>query len=248
MTSFVKRLTLALAAIALFCGIQSASAAGPDDTLVLELATGKVTIELRPDLAPNHVARIKELVRKGFYDGTPFHRVIDGFMAQGGDPTGTGTGGSGTKLRAEFTGEPFVRGVVGMARSASPDSAPGRSPGVTSLTAPACMNGAGSALAMRARAAAAAPGTTTSQNRTSGSGNLHPGLGAITMATHEHAPKCRDICSASPTPPAPHHSSPPPDNRRSRERRARSAGSRWSPSPPRRPGARRRGRRRPHPN
>ena len=123
MTSFVKRLTLALAAIALFCGIQSASAAGPDDTLVLELATGKVTIELRPDLAPNHVARIKELVRKGFYDGTPFHRVIDGFMAQGGDPTGTGTGGSGTKLRAEFTGEPFVRGVVGMARSASPDSA-----------------------------------------------------------------------------------------------------------------------------
>ena len=123
MTSFVKRLTLALAAFVLSSGLHAALAASPDDTLVLELATGKVTIELRSDLAPNHVARIKELVRKGFYDGTPFHRVIDGFMAQGGDPTGTGTGGSGTKLRAEFTGEPFVRGVVGMARSASPDSA-----------------------------------------------------------------------------------------------------------------------------
>ena len=123
MTSFVKRLALALVALVAISGVQAASAASPDDTLVLELATGKVTIELRSDLAPNHVARIKELVRKGFYDGTPFHRVIDGFMAQGGDPTGTGTGGSGTKLRAEFTGEPFVRGVVGMARSASPDSA-----------------------------------------------------------------------------------------------------------------------------
>ena len=123
MTSFVKRLTLAVAAVLLSSGLHAALAANPDDTLVLELVTGKVTIELRSDLAPNHVARIKELVRKGFYDGTPFHRVIDGFMAQGGDPTGTGTGGSGTKLRAEFTGEPFVRGVVGMARSASPDSA-----------------------------------------------------------------------------------------------------------------------------
>ncbi|SEH24664.1 peptidylprolyl isomerase [Magnetospirillum fulvum] len=98
-------------------------AAEPEDTLMLDLATGTVKVELRPDLAPIHVARIKELVRKGFYDGTPFHRVIAGFMAQGGDPTGTGTGGSGTKLRAEFSGEPFVRGVVGMARANSPDSA-----------------------------------------------------------------------------------------------------------------------------
>jgi peptidylprolyl isomerase len=113
----------AAAVCLLFATLVSASAATPEDTLLLDLATGTVTVELRPDLAPNHVARIKELVRKGFYDGTPFHRVIAGFMAQGGDPTGTGTGGSGTKLRAEFSGEPFVRGVVGMARANSPDSA-----------------------------------------------------------------------------------------------------------------------------
>ena len=75
----------------------------PENTLVLETTKGKATIALRPDLAPNHVARIKELARQGFYDGTPFHRVIDGFMAQGGDPTGTGTGGSGKKLKAEFS-------------------------------------------------------------------------------------------------------------------------------------------------
>ena len=72
-----------------------ATAADPDNTLVMDLKDGPVIIELRPDLAPNHVARIKELVRQGFYDGIVFHRVIDGFMAQGGDPTGTGTGGSG---------------------------------------------------------------------------------------------------------------------------------------------------------
>lgn len=118
----LKRLLFAAAALILAVA-QPARAADPENTLLLELPTGKVTIELRPDLAPKHVARIKELVRKGFYDGTVFHRVIPGFMAQGGDPTGTGTGGSGVKLRAEFTGEPFVRGVVGMARSASPDSA-----------------------------------------------------------------------------------------------------------------------------
>ncbi|KIL98826.1 Peptidyl-prolyl cis-trans isomerase [Paramagnetospirillum magnetotacticum MS-1] len=118
----LKRLLIAAATLILFA-VQPAQAADPENTLVLELATGTVTVELRPDLAPKHVARVKELVRKGFYDGTVFHRVIPGFMAQGGDPTGTGTGGSGVKLRAEFTGEPFVRGVVGMARSASPDSA-----------------------------------------------------------------------------------------------------------------------------
>jgi peptidylprolyl isomerase len=117
----LKRLFIAAAALIL-ATVHPALAADPENTLLLELPTGTVTIELRPDLAPKHVARIKELVRKGFYDGTVFHRVIPGFMAQGGDPTGTGTGGSGVKLRAEFSGEPFVRGVVGMARSASPDS------------------------------------------------------------------------------------------------------------------------------
>ena len=93
-----------------------------ENTLLMETTTGNVTIRLRPDLAPNHVARIKELVREGFYDGVVFHRVIDGFMAQTGDPTGTGTGGSGQKLKAEFNKEPHVRGTVSMARAQSPDS------------------------------------------------------------------------------------------------------------------------------
>jgi peptidylprolyl isomerase len=93
-----------------------------DDTLVLETTKGKVTIAMRPDLAPNHVARIKELVRQGFYDGIVFHRVIDGFMAQTGCPQGTGTGGSGKKLKAEFNKEKHVRGTVSMARAANPDS------------------------------------------------------------------------------------------------------------------------------
>ena len=97
--------------------------AKPEDTLVIETSKGRVTVEMRPDLAPKHVARIKELARKGFYDGVVFHRVIDGFMAQTGDPTGTGTGGSGQKLRAEFNAEPHTRGVVSMARSQHPDSA-----------------------------------------------------------------------------------------------------------------------------
>jgi peptidylprolyl isomerase len=94
----------------------------PENTLLLDLAYGQVVIQMRPDLAPNHVARIKELVRKKFYDGVVFHRVIEGFMAQTGDPTGTGMGGSGQKLKAEFTKEPFKRGVVGMARGGDPDS------------------------------------------------------------------------------------------------------------------------------
>jgi peptidylprolyl isomerase len=97
--------------------------AKPEDTLVIETSKGRVTVEMRPDLAPNHVDRIKELVRKGFYNGVVFHRVIDGFMAQTGDPTGTGMGGSGQKLRAEFNAEPHTRGVVSMARAQSPDSA-----------------------------------------------------------------------------------------------------------------------------
>jgi len=94
-----------------------------EDTLIMETTKGRVVISLRPDLAPNHVARIKELARQGFYDGVVFHRVIDGFMAQGGDPTGTGMGGSGQKLKAEFSGEAHVRGTCSMARAQHPDSA-----------------------------------------------------------------------------------------------------------------------------
>lgn len=96
----------------------------PENTLVMELESGPVTIKLRPDLAPGHVARIKELAREGFYDGVVFHRVIDGFMAQGGDPTGTGSGGSDKpNLQAEFSKEPHVRGVCSMARTQSPHTA-----------------------------------------------------------------------------------------------------------------------------
>ena len=99
-------------------------AAEPEDTLILTLDSGPVTIDLRPDLAPQHVARIKELAREGFYDGVVFHRVIPGFMAQGGDPTGTGSGGSDKpNLPAEFSKEPHVRGVCSMARTNNPNSA-----------------------------------------------------------------------------------------------------------------------------
>ena len=94
----------------------------PEDTLIIETTRGPVTVEMRSDLAPKHCARIKELARQGFYDGVVFHRVIDGFMAQTGDPTGTGAGGSGQKLQAEFSAEPHVRGVLSMARAQSPDS------------------------------------------------------------------------------------------------------------------------------
>ena len=94
----------------------------PENTLILETTQGTATIALRPDLAPLHVARIKELAREGFYDGIVFHRVIDGFMAQTGDPTGTGMGGSGKKLKAEFSREPHVRGTASMARSQDPNS------------------------------------------------------------------------------------------------------------------------------
>ncbi|GAB6054201.1 peptidylprolyl isomerase [Magnetospira thiophila] len=102
---------------------QDATAADPENTLYLELRDGRVVIDLRPDLAPRHVARIKELVRQKFYDGLTFHRVIRGFMAQTGDPSGDGTGGSGVKLAAEFTDTPFERGTLGMARSSNPNSA-----------------------------------------------------------------------------------------------------------------------------
>ncbi|TDH64238.1 peptidylprolyl isomerase [Dankookia rubra] len=105
----------------------AAGTPAPGNTLILELKDGPVTIELLPDVAPKHVERIKELVGRGFYDGTPFHRVIEGFMAQGGDPTGTGTGGAReagfADLPAEFNKVSFQRGVCGMARSQSPNSA-----------------------------------------------------------------------------------------------------------------------------
>jgi len=99
------------------------SATDLENTLYLDVPAGRVVIELRPDLAPKHVARIKELAREGFYDGIVFHRVIDGFMAQTGDPKGNGTGGSGKKLPAEFSKEKHVRGTASMARAQSPDSA-----------------------------------------------------------------------------------------------------------------------------
>jgi len=95
-----------------------------ENTLNVELSTGPVTIRLRPDLAPGHVARIKELAREGFYDGVVFHRVIPNFMAQGGDPTGSGMGGSDKpNLPAEFSPEPHVRGICSMARTNDPNSA-----------------------------------------------------------------------------------------------------------------------------
>ena len=93
------------------------------EKLTLETTKGNVVIELRPDLAPKHVERIKQLVGEGFYDGIVFHRVIDGFMAQTGDPTGTGTGGMGDTLPAEFSKQPHVRGTVSMARTSDPNSA-----------------------------------------------------------------------------------------------------------------------------
>ncbi len=100
-----------------------AQAADPENTLLMELKDGQVVIDMRPDLAPKHVARIKELVRQGFYDGLTFHRVIGGFMAQGGDPKGNGTGGSGVNIPAEFSDEKHVRGTLSMARSSDPNSA-----------------------------------------------------------------------------------------------------------------------------
>jgi peptidylprolyl isomerase len=119
------RVVAAFAALMLFAPL-AASAANldPENTLYMDLAAGRVVIKLRPDLAPNHVAQVKKLVRAHYYDNTPFFRVIDGFMAQGGDPTGTGTGNSDLPdLKAEFTHTPFKRGTVGAARTDDPDSA-----------------------------------------------------------------------------------------------------------------------------
>ena len=118
---FIRALFLA-SPLALFL-TQPARALDLENTLYLDLKDGRVVIEMLPDLAPVHVARIKELARAGFYDGVVFHRVIAGFMAQTGDPTGTGSGGSGQKLKAEFNSAPHLRGTVSMARSLRPDSA-----------------------------------------------------------------------------------------------------------------------------
>jgi peptidylprolyl isomerase len=101
---------------------KTAAAASGAERLVLTLKDGTVDIRLRPDLAPNHVARIKELAREGFYDGIKFHRVIEGFMAQTGCPNGNGTGGTGRKLKAEFNAGRHVRGTCSMARTPDPDS------------------------------------------------------------------------------------------------------------------------------
>jgi peptidylprolyl isomerase len=118
--------TLLFAVAALFAvNATAALAAAPDpeNTLYLDIPYGRVVIQMRPDLAPNHVARIKQLVRQKFYDGLKFHRVIPGFMAQTGDPLGNGTGGSGQNIKAEFSSAHFARGTVGMARASDPDSA-----------------------------------------------------------------------------------------------------------------------------
>jgi cyclophilin family peptidyl-prolyl cis-trans isomerase len=120
MKSLVLALSLSLAAVL----PAAAQAPDPQNTVYLDTKDGRITIRLRPDLAPKHVAQIKALTKRGFYDGIVFHRVIPGFMAQTGDPTGTGTGKSDLpNIPAEFTQTPFKRGSVGMARSQSPDSA-----------------------------------------------------------------------------------------------------------------------------
>ena len=120
-----RRLLVGLAALAVAApALAQGAKLDPKNTLQIDLKDGKVLIALRPDLAPKHVERIKALAKKGFYDGIVFHRVIDGFMAQTGDPQGTGAGGSDLPdLPAEFSNEPFVRGIVGAARTPDPNSA-----------------------------------------------------------------------------------------------------------------------------
>ncbi len=119
----MRHLLVGLLALMFTLAGGTAMAYDPENTLFMDLKDGRVVIEMRPDLAPKTVARIKELVRQHFYDGVVFHRVIAGFMAQTGDPTGTGRGGSGQKLKAEFNGEHHLRGTVSMARAQDPDSA-----------------------------------------------------------------------------------------------------------------------------
>jgi peptidylprolyl isomerase len=119
---FVLGLVVALSLMAI--APVSAAELDPQNTVFMDLTSGRVVIKLRPDLAPKHVERVKTLVKKGFYDNTPFHRVIESFMAQGGDPTGTGSGGSDLPdLKAEFTPTHFVRGTIGAARTQDPDTA-----------------------------------------------------------------------------------------------------------------------------
>ena len=118
----MRILSMLLATVCLLLSASHSEAVDLENRIYLELKDGRVVIDLRPDVAPKHVARIKELTRQGFYDGIVFHRVIDGFMAQTGDPTGTGRGGSGQNLPAEFSDVPFVRGTVGMARAQDPNS------------------------------------------------------------------------------------------------------------------------------
>lgn len=122
MMNWLKRLlTLMIVSLAMTA---TAEARDLENTLYMDLTYGRVVIELRPDLAPKHVERIKTLARQGFYDGVVFHRVIEGFMAQTGDPTGTGAGGSDLPdLKAEFSDEPHVRGTLSMARRGDPNSA-----------------------------------------------------------------------------------------------------------------------------
>ena len=123
MNYFMRTVTAGFAFVQIAIPVQ-AQQVDPDNALVMELKCGEVVIGLRPDVAPGHVERIKELSREGFYDGIIFHRVIDGFMAQTGDPTGTGMGGSDRPdVAAEFSDVPFNRGTVGMARSSDPNSA-----------------------------------------------------------------------------------------------------------------------------
>jgi peptidylprolyl isomerase len=118
----LKGTTLAVLLAAMLASTASVEGADKKDLIYLDLKDGRVVIETLPQVAPKHVARIKELVKSGFYDGIVFHRVIEGFMAQTGDPRGDGTGGSGKKLDAEFNKTPHVRGTVSMARAQDPNS------------------------------------------------------------------------------------------------------------------------------
>lgn len=119
----MKKQLIAFIAAFMLCASSAQAAADPENTLYLDLEDGRVVIEMLPEIAPKHVARFKELTRQGFYDGLTFHRVLSGFMAQAGDPDGTGAGGTGILIPAEFSSQPFVRGVVGAARTLDPNSA-----------------------------------------------------------------------------------------------------------------------------